>query len=276
MGASHVAAGLLGSVGCFALWLGCLAYLDTACAAANDGPNVGLWIYTPYVEPGGVAKAKIFLRGGDSISVEDPIATLDGSPVVVTKTDEKVIRPSRRSEAAKANIELDVAIPSGLSAGTHRLSVRTKGRCSGGSPAWLVLGPVAVFRRRGPERFPAIVASLRFVGEPSLEPADNAGYRSPGVRSAPAVVTLDEIGAIAQKTVHVRFRRRGNRLVSRLFAHSKIALIAKASDNVVPGGLELRAPRHLVTLIVAASAKAFGDVEVVIDDVTTQVPQQTS
>lgn len=131
MAASHtIVSGVVTIASVAAVFLSPL-YMGTFDADASVPPSVGMWVYTPYVDPGDRLAAKIELQGGDSITLNKLQAFVDEQPATIERTYEKSIRPSKRYEAGKLYVEFLVTIPPETTAGKHALAVEVEGDCSG-------------------------------------------------------------------------------------------------------------------------------------------------
>ncbi len=133
MGTSHTLVGVVATIASIALWVTSSTYGDTLGADASDAPYTGLWVFTPYVDPGDRVAAKLFLQGGDGISVSGLAASIDERPVALEKTSESVVVPRKRFAMGKATFEVLVTVPPELGPGAHRLALHAEGRCSGSS-----------------------------------------------------------------------------------------------------------------------------------------------
>ena len=131
MRASHKIVSVLGVITCFVMLVFFRVFAENVGADATDSPTVALWIYTPFAAPGERIAAKIFVEGGDGISVSNLEASIDGTKAEIQDKTENERRPSRQFDMGKRDIELFVLVPKDLEPGEHQLTFDFDGSCAG-------------------------------------------------------------------------------------------------------------------------------------------------
>jgi hypothetical protein len=131
MRASHIIVTILGFAVSFAMIGSMRTFIEVVGADASESPYTGLWVFTPYNADR--IEAKIFLQGGDGVSLTSITATIDGKDVTMPEPEKNERRPSRRFDMGKLELGLSIPVPADLPAGDHVLAFDLETSCTGSS-----------------------------------------------------------------------------------------------------------------------------------------------
>jgi hypothetical protein len=122
--ASHVIAGIVGIVACFAIYVFSSVLMDTLAADATDDA-LALWVYTPHAEPGDAIHTKLRAERGAAIGVVLVKASIDGRIVLERAGEGRtwnslIINTSR----SRPHVEREYSVPLSpeLPPGEHNLT----------------------------------------------------------------------------------------------------------------------------------------------------------